>query len=129
MNLNKTIYWLATGIFCLIMLFSATMYLTKYDMVKGFFAQLGYPPYLIYPLATAKVLGVIAIISKKSKLLKEWAYAGFFFDAALAAAAHFNANDGGQILALIVLSMVVVSRFYDDIVFKTLHNSSTFLRN
>ena len=119
MNLNKTIYWLATGIFCSIMLFSATMYFTKYGMVKGFFEQLGYPTYLIYPLATAKILGIIAIISNKSKLLKEWAYAGFFFDATLAAAAHFNANDGGQVLALVALAMVVVSRIYEGIVFKT----------
>ena len=55
------------------------MYFTKYEMVKGFFQSLGYPIYLIYPLATAKVLGIIAIITKKSRLLKEWAYAGFFF--------------------------------------------------
>ena len=94
MKLTKTVYWISTVIFCCIFLFSATMYFTKYEMVKGFFQSLGYPIYLIYPLATAKVLGIIAIITKKSRLLKEWAYAGFFFDAVLAAAAHFHAHQG-----------------------------------
>jgi uncharacterized membrane protein YgdD (TMEM256/DUF423 family) len=40
MNVNKIIYWISTTIFCGIILFSATMYFTKYDMVKGFFPVL-----------------------------------------------------------------------------------------
>lgn len=87
-------------------------------MVKGFFMQLGYPVYIIYPLAIAKVLGVVAILAKKSLLLKEWAYAGFFFDTIFAAAAHLNAKDGGQILALAAMIMIVVSRIYHPKVFK-----------
>ncbi len=118
MQLNKIIYWLSTAIFCGIFLFSATMYFTKYEMVKGFFESLGHPVYIIYPLAVAKVLGVVAILSKKSRLLKEWAYAGFFFDTVLAAAAHLHANDGGQLLALTAMAMLIVSRIFDSKVFK-----------
>lgn len=77
-NLVKIGYWVATGIMCAIFIFSATMYFTKYEMVKGFFEELGYPSYLVLPLAIAKILAVVAIISNKSKILKEWAYAGFF---------------------------------------------------
>ena len=118
MNVNKIIYWVSTLIFCGIMLFSATMYFTKYDMVKGFFEALGYPTYIIYPLAVAKVLGVVAILTKKSNLLKEWAYAGFFFDTALAATAHWFAKDGGHVMALVVFAAIVVSRIFEDRVFK-----------
>ncbi len=117
MNKNKVIYWLATAIFCGIMLFSATMYFTKYEMVKGFFVALGYPIYIIYPLATVKILGVIAIVSKKSQLLKEWAYAGFFFDGMFAATAHFYAKDGGHVMALAVVLMLIISRIYEEKVF------------
>ena len=86
-------------------------------MVKGFFQLLGYPTYLIYPLAIVKILGVVAILSNKSKLLKEWAYAGFFFDVILAASAHFHANDGGQWLALTAMLLLIISRISDSKIF------------
>jgi DoxX-like family len=114
---DKIIYGISTILFCSIMLFSATMYFTKYELVKGFFIALGYPVYLIYPLATAKILGVIAIASRKSALLKDWAYAGFFFDALLATTAHLMHKDGGYLMALVALLMVMISRIYDRIVF------------
>ena len=56
-------------------------------MVVESFTQLGYPAYLIYPFATAKLLGLVAIWTKKSETLKEWAYAGFTFDFLLAISA------------------------------------------
>ena len=117
MQVNKIIYWVSTAIFCSIFLFSAMMYFTKYEMVKGFFTALGYPVYIIYPLAVAKSLGVVAILSKKSRVLKEWAYAGFFFDVVLASAAHIHTNDGGQLLALTAMIMLIISRIFDSKVF------------
>jgi DoxX-like family len=119
MNKDKIIYWLATAIFCGIMLFSATMYFTKYEMVKGFFQSMGYPTYIIYPLATAKLLGIIAILTKKIPLLKEWAYAGFFFDTVFALSAHVVAKDGGYMMALVAMIMIVISRLYEGKVFKS----------
>ncbi|MEO6254831.1 MAG: DoxX family protein [Ferruginibacter sp.] len=118
MQLNKIIYWVSTIIFCGIFLFSAIMYFTRYEMVKVFFESFGYPIYIIYPLAIAKVLGVVAILSKKSRVLKEWAYAGFFFDAALATAAHLHAKDGGQWFALTAMAMLIISRIFDSKIFK-----------
>ena len=112
MNKHKILYWIPTSIFCGIMLFSASMYFTKYEMIKGFFAMMHYPTYLVYPLAIAKILGVIAVVSNKSKILKEWAYAGFFINTSLATVVHFNANDEGYLMALVALVMVVLSRFF-----------------
>ncbi len=111
-NTNKIIFWISTGVMLAIFTFSATMYLTKYEMVKGFFQQLGFPTWIVMPLAIAKILGIIAILTRKSKMLTEWAYAGFFFDAALALAAHLTHNDGGQMMAIIALVALVVSRFF-----------------
>ncbi len=118
MQFNKIIYWLSTAVFCCIFLFSAIMYFTRYQMVKGFFESLGYPVYIIYPLAVAKVLGIAAILTKRSSLLKEWAYAGFFFDTVLATAAHFHAKDGGQWLALTAMAMLIISRIFDSKIYK-----------
>ena len=78
-----------------------------------FFRDLGFPIWLVYPLAIAKILGVIAILSKKSKLLKEWAYAGIFFDMVLAFTAHSMVEDGGQGAAALGLVALLVSRYFD----------------
>ncbi len=118
MKTNKLIYWISTGLLCALMLFSASMYLTKPDMVAGFFKQLNYPTYLVYPLATAKILAVVTILSRKSAFLKEWAFAGIFFDVVLAFTAHIMAQDGGWMMAFAGIVLVVVSRFFDGRVFE-----------
>ena len=107
--MKKKIYWAVTGLFSAMMLFSATMYFVQNDMVTEMFQKLGFPTFIIYPLAVAKILGVVAIVSNKSQTLKEWAYAGFFFDLVLAAAAHLNIGDGQFAPPLIVLILVIAS--------------------
>jgi len=109
--MNKTIYWIATAIMCLVFLFSAYNYFFNYEMIAGFFEQFGFPTWLIFPLAIAKVLGVIAVLTDVSNFLKEWAYAGFFFDAALALVAHQIAG-GGAMFSIIALIAIVVSRYF-----------------
>jgi hypothetical protein len=107
------IYRIATALLTLLMTFSATMYFVQNEMVRETFLRLGFPTFIIYPLAIAKILGLVAIWSNKFKMLKEWAYAGFFFDLLLAAGAHNNAGDGGEILAMGGLVLVAVSYFYN----------------
>lgn len=114
MNVNKVIYWVATTLLCLLFLYSAQMYFFNYEGVTKYFENIGFPAWLVYPLAIAKVLGVVAILSRKSILLKEWAYAGFFFDAVMAAAAHYMVADGGGTFAFAGILFVVVSRFFED---------------
>ena len=105
------LYWASTLTMCAIFTFSAGMYLTKYEMVSGFFVELGFPIWLIYPLAVAKLLGVVAVLSRKQGVLTEWAYAGFFFDAVLAILAHGYAGHGWFGLSFIAAVLVLVSRF------------------
>ena len=117
MKSNKIIYWISTSLLCLMMFGSAMFYFTQYDTARGIFEMLGFPEYIIYPLATLKMLGVIAIITKRSAFLKQMAYAGFFFDFLLALSAHLNAGDGGFIAALMALIFLIVSYIYDKKVF------------
>ncbi len=115
---DTIIYYLATGLITALMLMSAGMYILNNGMVREAFTALGYPIYIIYPLATAKILGLIAIWTKKSKLLKEWAYAGFFFTLALAVSAHLVVNDGGFAPALVGIILLLVSYVYDKKIYK-----------
>ena len=106
---NKIIYLIATGLLTANMLLSAVMYIFNHEMAVNMFQSLSYPVYIIYPLAVAKILGLIAIWTNKSKTLKEWAYAGFVFDFLLAISAHINADDGEFVPAVVALVFVTVS--------------------
>lgn len=114
---NKIIYWVATGLFAAFMLMNAVVYIVQNQMVSDMFRSLGYPVYIVYPLALAKVLGIIAIVTRRSALLKEWAYAGFFFDFVLAAMGHLYAGDGGLIAPVVAIVILLVVRFYEQKVF------------
>ena len=113
MTKDKIIYWISTGLLCALFAFSAGMYIMNYNEVVGVFGGLGFPEWIVYPLAVVKVLAIIAILSKQSKLLKEWAYASFFFDSILAFGAHHYAQDGQGVPAILGIVLVIVSRFYD----------------
>jgi len=106
----KIAYWITTVIMCGIFLFSATMYLTKYEMVVGFFEHLGFPVWIIYPLAFAKIAGVIAVLTNLNRTLKEWAYAGFFFDAVLAFSAHYIVDGSGYMMSGLAIVATIASR-------------------
>nr|WP_321237626.1 DoxX family protein [uncultured Psychroserpens sp.] len=121
MKKNKLIYWIATGLMSAIFLFSASMYLLNYERVSGFFVNLGFPTWLIYPLAILKFLGIVAILSKKSTFLKELAYAGFLFDAILALVAHLMVSDGEQMGALLAIIFITFSWIYDRKIFGQYH--------
>ena len=110
---NRIIYYVSTGFLTLLMLFSAGMYLLYHDMVKNVFINLGFPTYIIYPLAIAKILGLLAIWTKKSNTLKEWAYAGFFFDFLLAGSAHIVVKDGEYLPAIIAITLLLISYIFD----------------
>jgi len=114
MKVKKIIYWTATILLCLIMLYSASMYFTKTEMVRGFFESLNYPTYIVIPLAIAKISGVIIILWRKSAWLTEWAYAGFFFDMVLASFAHYFADQGIG-LSIYGLILLLISYFFGKI--------------
>jgi len=77
------------------------------------FKVLGFPTFLIYPMAIAKILGVVAVASRLSPFLKNLAYAGFFFNVLLAFAAHINISDGEYPASLIALALLVTSYVFE----------------
>lgn len=109
MNKEKIAYYITTGLLSALMLMSAGMYVFNHAEVAKVFTTLGYPTYIMYPLAAAKVLGVIAIWTKLSDTLLEWAYAGFFFDFVLAAAAHIAVKDGQYAVPIIATLLLLAS--------------------
>ncbi len=95
-NRDRVLYWVFTGLLTAQMLVSAGMYLFNHDMVREAFMHLGYPTYIIYPLAVAKLLGLAAVLSNASRFLKDLAYAGFLYNLLLAVSAHVAAGDGPE---------------------------------
>ena len=91
---DKIIYWVATIWLALGMLSTAIVQLIKMEEeVAVTVQQLGYPTYLLTILGTWKILGVIAVLIPKFALLKEWAYAGFFFIASGAIFSHIASGE------------------------------------
>lgn len=81
------------------------------EMSSQTFRDLGFPGYLAYPLGVAKILGLAAIWTGYSRSLKEWAYAGFFFNALIALSAHINTNDGNWPMASFFIVLLLTSYF------------------
>ncbi|WP_298902091.1 DoxX family protein [uncultured Psychroserpens sp.] len=113
MKRDRIIYYVATGLLTLLMLFSVSMYFFKHDDVAEMFTSFGYPTYIIYPYAVAKLLGLFALWNPNFKIIKEWAYAGFFFAFVLAFFAHYMIGDGEQTGALVALILLSVSYIFN----------------
>ena len=106
-------YWIITALLS-IFIFSGG--LAQAVQVKGVvqgFTPLGYPNYFISLIGVWKVLGVIAILIPKFKLLKEWAYAGIFFAMSGAAISHIASGDVSiKIIAPFLLAVFTVLSWY-----------------
>ncbi|MCB9685598.1 MAG: DoxX family protein [Alphaproteobacteria bacterium] len=107
MNPKIAGYWAATGLFVFALGASGVMDLVLPPMLAESMQHLGYPDYFARILGVWKVLGVLALLAPGTRRLKEWAYAGFFFDLSGAAASHLISGDGmggaGAPLVLLLL--------------------------
>jgi uncharacterized membrane protein len=86
-------YWIATGLLALGMFSSGLQQVMRTKQMVDLITPLGYPVYFLTLLGVWKILGVIAILVPKFKLLKEWAYAGFFFAMSGALVSHLAISD------------------------------------
>jgi len=111
---RKIVFWITTGLLTVIVLMFVGNSIFNKEMFTSRFASLGYPTYLIYPMVGAKILGLVAIWSNKSKTLKEWAYAGFFFNFVLAFLAELYAPDGEYISAPFALVLLIISYYLGE---------------
>ncbi|MPS65414.1 MAG: hypothetical protein DI622_03055 [Chryseobacterium sp.] len=77
----KIIFW--SGAIFMSLWFGASGFfeLTKNPVVWDITQQLGYPPHFIYILGVFKLSGIIVLLIPNRFLrLKEWVFAGMFFD-------------------------------------------------
>ncbi|MFD2937904.1 DoxX family protein [Spirosoma flavum] len=107
---HKIIYWIATIWLALGMLSSGAVQLFNVKTEADFSTHLGYPGYFITILGVWKIFGVIALLIPKFPLVKEWAYAGFFFAMSGAVFSHIASDDSVDeitpSLLLLILTMV-----------------------
>jgi hypothetical protein len=118
---NKIIYWIATIWLSLGMLATGIQQLLKVQL-EGAVAPpgvygitlLGYPVYFLTILGVWKILGVIVLLIPKFPLLKEWAYAGFFFLTTGAIFSHIaSGNSVNEVLpSLLLLALTIVSWYF-----------------
>lgn len=108
------IYWVATSWLSLGMLSTGIVQVLRMEEEVVRMMQLGYHAYFLTLLGIWKILGVIAILIPRVPLLKEWAYAGFFF--AMSGAVFSHAANGSSttefIGPLLLLCLTVVSWYF-----------------
>ena len=111
---NKIIYWVATVFLAIGMTAGGVQQMLQVGGYNEIVTQLGYPLYLLSILGVWKILGVITILLPKLPLLKEWAYAGFFFAMSGAFLSHVIVGQAFSeaIPSLILLSVTVLSWYF-----------------
>lgn len=114
---NKIIYWITTIWLALGMVSTGAVQLFKAKEGQGgvdMVTHLGYPVYLLTILGIWKILGVIALLIPRFPLVKEWAYAGFFFVMTGAIFSHIASGDAVKELfpSLLLLILVILSWYF-----------------
>lgn len=112
MKITKILYWSSTGLLSAMLLMSAGMYVFNNEEISKLFSSFGYPMYIIYPLAVAKIAAVGVLLSQKQSVIKEWAYSALFFELILAFFAHYMIGDGEQFGAVMAMVLLLVSYIY-----------------
>lgn len=110
-RLSRIIYWTATGLTVIAFAATGIANVTRVPAVLEGVRHLGYPAYLAMILGVWQLLAAIAIAAPVTPRMKEWAYAGIFFNLTGAAASHVASGDplAKALVPLVLLGMVMVS--------------------
>jgi hypothetical protein len=111
---RSIVYWTTTILIAFFMSGGLTQIWQYYTNPHGIVPELGYPMYFFAIIGVWKVLGAIAILVPRYPRLKEWAYAGIFFDltgaaASCAAVGGYGAYGFHVLAPLIIAGFLVVS--------------------
>ena len=117
MKARTWIGWAVTGLMAGLMLVSAVPDVLRIPDALAVFRHLGYPPYLLSFLATAKILGVAAILIPGVQRLKEWAFAGLTFDLTGALYSHVSVGDPASVWAPAAIGLALMAGSY--VVYRT----------
>jgi uncharacterized membrane protein YphA (DoxX/SURF4 family) len=111
---NKIIYWIFTLWLSLGMVSTGLVQLLKTKEETDMFTHLGYPTYFMTIMGVSKILGVIAVLIPRFQLLKEWAYAGFFFSMSGAVISHLLMSDPFNEVfpPILLLALTLISYYF-----------------
>lgn len=105
-------YWIVTGLMALLMGIGSLPDVLMTADARAIFAQLGYPLYFMPYIGVWKLLGVLAVLIPGYARLKEWAYAGLFFDTVSAFYSGISVNAGpADIIPPIVATALIVGSY------------------
>jgi uncharacterized membrane protein YphA (DoxX/SURF4 family) len=108
MKRTKIPFWTLTGLAAAAFVAGGITDLAGGAQVEAGMAHLGYPAYVATLLGVWKLLGAAAIVAPRLPRLKEWAYAGMFFDLSGAAFSHASAGDGAGKIAVPLALLAIV---------------------
>jgi hypothetical protein len=114
---TNLIYWISTIVFAALMIFSAIGGLQpSQQAIQLIHDVLGYPVYFIQFISIAKLIGsIVILVPRLNSSVKEWAYAGLFFDlvgAFYSGVASSGKFDPMMLTLLIWILPGVVSYYY-----------------
>jgi hypothetical protein len=105
----KTIaYWVTTILGPFSFVIGGTMFLFRGEQQISVLEQLHYPEYMLTILGFWKLCGAIISVVPGLPRLKEWVYAGFFFELSGAAVSHAFSGAGIGTIAQPLLFLVLV---------------------
>ena len=118
MNKNKLIFRITTGVLALMYLGGGPRYFLEFQEMSDIFATLQFPRWLHPLLGVTKFMAVISLLTilfnvkANPKWLKEWTYAGIFFNGTLALIAHQMIGEPFELSmpAIMVIVFVITSR-------------------
>lgn len=110
---HKIIYWIATLWLALGMTSTAIVQLMKTQEEVDMMTRLGYPVYFLTIIGVWKLLGVVAILAPRFPLIKEWAYAGCFFNMSGAVISHLAMKDDPkELFGPMLLIVLTIASWY-----------------
>jgi hypothetical protein len=100
-------YRIFTGILLLQTVAGAVLDLSRNKAFADAASHLGYPSYLLSILGTLRIAAFITILVPESDVLKEWAYAGLFFEFVVACMSHIAVGDSAaQWVSPLIFAMI-----------------------
>lgn len=104
-------YWVTTGLVVVESVLGGVWDILQIPDVRAAIESLGYPAYFLIIIGVWKLLGAVAVLVPRFPRLKEWAYAGMFFNYTGAVASHLAVGHGAESVAypIIITGLAVAS--------------------
>lgn len=112
MKKTKIIYWVVTGILAAMLGIGSVYDAISAPEAVDHVTRIGYPAYIVPFLGVAKLLGIVAILVPGFPRLKEWAYAGLFYDLFGAFYSHIAFGDGPDMWAGFFIGFALIAASY-----------------